>query len=55
MRGGFASDEGGNVYGAWATDNRDFEEFLFQHADVYAARIPLPDSRASTARAERRD
>ena len=46
MRGGFASDDGGNMYGAWATDNRDFEEFLFQHADVYAARIPLPDTRA---------
>ncbi|MBI1789183.1 MAG: DUF3604 domain-containing protein [Acidobacteria bacterium] len=40
MRGGFASDGRGNLYAAWATDNRDFEEFLFQHADVYAARLP---------------
>ncbi len=39
-RGGFASDAGGNLWAAWATDNRDFEEFLFQHADVYMARIP---------------
>ena len=42
MRGGFASDGGGNLYAAWATDNRDFEDFLFQHADVYTARIPAP-------------
>ena len=32
----------GNLYAAWPTDNRDFEEFLFQHSDVYAGRIPLP-------------
>ncbi len=40
VRGGFATDGRGNLYLAWATDNRDFEEFLFQHADVYAARLP---------------
>jgi hypothetical protein len=50
MRAGFASDEGGNLYGAWPTDNRDFEEFIFRHADVYAARIPLPDGRAGATR-----
>lgn len=25
---------------AWPTDNRDFEQFLFQHADVYFGRLP---------------
>jgi hypothetical protein len=36
---GFASDAEGNIWAAYATDNRDFEEFLFQHSDVYAAKI----------------
>lgn len=39
-KGGFASDSSGNLWAAWATDNRDFEGFLFQHADVYAGKIP---------------
>lgn len=42
MRGGFASDGRGNLFAAWATDNRDFEDFLFQRADLYAGRIPVP-------------
>jgi hypothetical protein len=42
VRSGFASDGKGNLYAAWPTDNRDFEEFLFQHSDVYAGRLPLP-------------
>jgi hypothetical protein len=37
--GGFASDASGNLWAAWATDNRDFEEFLFQHADVFVGKI----------------
>ncbi|MGH9660172.1 MAG: hypothetical protein ACRD96_16605, partial [Bryobacteraceae bacterium] len=40
VRGGFASDGKGNLWAAWITDQRDFEEFLFQHADIYAARLP---------------
>jgi len=40
MRIGVGADAAGNIYAAWPTDNRDFETFLFQHADVYAARIP---------------
>jgi len=36
---GFASDAEGNIWAAYATDNRDFEEFLFQHSDVYAAKV----------------
>lgn len=40
MRWGLALDEQGSLWAAWPTDNRDFEEFLFDHADVYAARLP---------------
>ena len=40
LRGGFAADGRGNLWAAWVTDARDYEEFLFQHADVYAARLP---------------
>src|SRR5260370_31168022 len=40
VHGGFASDGRGNLYAAWATDNRDYEEFLFKHSDVYAGRLP---------------
>lgn len=39
MRAGFAAGQTG-VYAAWPTDNRDFEEYLFAHADVYAGRMP---------------
>jgi hypothetical protein len=42
MRAGLASDGRGNLYAAWPTDSRDFDEYLFQHADVYAARMPAP-------------
>ena len=42
VRSGYATDGRGNLYAAWPTDGRDFEEFLFQHSDVYAGRIPLP-------------
>ena len=42
MHSGFASDGRGNLYAVWPTDNRDFEEFLFQQADIYSARIPTP-------------
>jgi hypothetical protein len=40
VRAGFASDGRGNLYGAWPTDNRDYEEYLFRHSDVYAGRLP---------------
>src|SRR5215472_1609728 len=42
--GGFAADGRGRLFAAWHSDNRDFEEFLFQRADVYAGRIPLPSA-----------
>jgi hypothetical protein len=38
-RDGFANDAAGNIWAAWMTDNRDFEEFLFQKADVYVGKI----------------
>ena len=44
VRGGFAADGRGRLFAAWHSDNRDFEEFLFQRADVYAGRIPLPSA-----------
>jgi hypothetical protein len=40
VRWGLASDGRGNVFAAWPTDNRDYEQFLFEHSDVYAARLP---------------
>jgi hypothetical protein len=39
VRAGLASD-GSRLWLAWATDNRDFEEFLFTRADIYAAPLP---------------
>jgi len=49
MRIGLAADARGDVYLAWPTDARDYEEFLFNHADVYAARLPLPSAAARPA------
>ncbi len=40
LRWGVAPDGKGNLFAAWPSDQRDFDEFLFQHADVYAARLP---------------
>ncbi|MBM3726598.1 MAG: DUF3604 domain-containing protein [Acidobacteria bacterium] len=39
MRAGFTADKRGNVYAAWATDQRDFEEFLFRKTQVHAGRL----------------
>ncbi len=44
MRAGFAADRSGNMYVAWPMDNRDYENFLFERADVYAARMPAPQA-----------
>ena len=40
MRGAFTATAGGPIFAAWATDNRDFEEFLFERAEVYTGRLP---------------
>ncbi len=40
VRWGIAPDGKGDLFAAWAMDNRDFEDFLYQHEDVYAAKLP---------------
>ncbi len=40
VRWGVASDGAGNLVATWASDNRDFYGFLYEHADVYAAKLP---------------
>jgi len=40
VRSGFAVDGRGNLWAGWPTDNRDFEEFLFERADVCAGWFP---------------
>ena len=40
VRWGAASDGAGSLFAVWPTDNRDFSEFLYQHADIYAAKLP---------------
>jgi hypothetical protein len=50
VHGGFASDGLGNLYTAWVTDNRDYDEFLYRHSDVYAGRLPGLTSAAGEAR-----
>lgn len=48
MRWGLAVDGQGTLWAAWPTDQRDFEEFLFRHADVYAARLAQPEGAPAT-------
>ena len=40
VRWGLASDGKGNLFAAWAMDNRDFEDFLYVHEDIYASKLP---------------
>ncbi len=40
VRWGVASDGSGHLVATWASDGRDFYEFLYEHADVYAAKLP---------------
>lgn len=47
---GFALDGRGRMFAAWPTDNRDFQEFLFQRSEVYAG--PLPGLSGSAATPE---
>ncbi|MDQ6700286.1 MAG: glycoside hydrolase, partial [Acidobacteriota bacterium] len=53
VRAGFAADDRGSLWAAWPMDNRDFDEYLFQRADVYAARIPQPARMGQKALAPR--
>ncbi len=40
VRWGIASDGEGNLFASWPTDNRDSEEWLYVHEQVYAGRLP---------------
>ena len=40
VRWDLASDGRGNLFAAWQSDRRDFSDFLFERADVHAARLP---------------
>ena len=48
VRWGVATDGDGGFVAAWASDGRDFSGFLYEHLDVYAAKLPKLD-RASQA------
>jgi hypothetical protein len=58
VRWDLASDGRGNLWAAWQTDHRDFEEFLYQSTDVNAAQLPRLERRtappALTPRPERK-
>lgn len=41
MRAGFAAGPAGVLWAAYPSDHRDYEEYLFQRAGVYAARLPV--------------
>ncbi len=50
VRTGFASGGAGTLYAAYSTDDRDFEDFLYQRSAVHAARVPLPSAAADPPR-----
>lgn len=54
MRGGFTSDGAGSLYAAWPTDDRDFDAFVHEHADVWVGRIPKPPARVAQAKLKAR-
>ncbi len=39
-RWGLGADGRGNIWASWPMDNRDYENFLLEHHDVYAAKLP---------------
>jgi hypothetical protein len=50
MPSAFAADARGRIYAAWPTDGRDFETFLYQRAEILAARVPTPAAPPAEAR-----
>ena len=40
VRWGLTADSDGNLFAAWSTDNRNSDDYYFQHSDVYAAKLP---------------
>ena len=40
VRWGVAPDGAGSLIAAWQSDGRDYADFLYQHTDVFAAKLP---------------
>ena len=40
VRWGVAPDGAGGLVAAWQSDGRDYYDFLYEHTDVYAAKLP---------------
>lgn len=49
MQSGFAVAADGTLWGAWPTDNRDYEAFLYRNSDVHLGALPPVAARASGA------
>ena len=50
VRWDLASDGRGNLFAAWPTDNRDSEEYLFDHSSINAAKLPALTGEATPPR-----
>ncbi|MXZ39213.1 MAG: hypothetical protein F4Z19_13380, partial [Holophagales bacterium] len=50
VRWELASDGRGNLFAAWPTDNRDSDEYLFDHSSINAARLPALTGEATPPR-----
>ena len=50
VRWELASDGRGNLFAAWPTDNRDSEEYLFDHSSINAAKLPALTGAATPPR-----
>ncbi len=48
--GGFARTSDGRVVAAWATDNRIYDDYFFEHGEVFSGRIPEPAGEVVEAR-----
>ncbi|MEZ5366077.1 MAG: hypothetical protein R2748_28025 [Bryobacterales bacterium] len=47
---GVAKLAGGALVAAWATDNRDYDEFFFEKGEIFSARLPEPPGKIVEAR-----
>jgi hypothetical protein len=54
-RSGFVAGPQGRMFGVWPTDNRDFQNFLFQQSQVYAGLLPALAPTAAAAVLKPRD
>ena len=48
--GGFSAGPDGSLYAAWATDNRIYDEYLYEQGEVFASRLPALDGPVFPAR-----